>query len=81
MLFQELRDLNKLVFCYNVSGVSEAAHFWHPHMFMDGHWAVVIDFAHIPSLSKMWPILEYCQAHSLKAFWGEMNSHVALFLQ
>lgn len=81
MLFKELRELNKLVFCYNVSGVSEAAVFWHPHMFKDGYWAVTINFGHIPMLSKMWPILEYCEVHSLLAFWGEMNGSVALFLQ
>lgn len=81
MLFQELRELKKLLDKYNERIAGEKAEFWFPHMFLDGHWAVTIVFNQNPTLYDMSEILANCYYHNLKAFFGELNGDIALFIQ
>lgn len=81
MLFQELRELKKMLVKYNERIVGEKAEFWFPHMFSDGMWSVTIVFGKCPTLRDMSEILASCYYHNLQAFFGEMNGDIALFIQ
>lgn len=81
MLFQELRELKKLLVKYNEHIAGEKAEFWFPHMYSDGMWSVTIVFGSVPELRDMSEILANCYYHNLRAFFGEMNGDIALFVQ
>lgn len=81
MLFQELRELKKLLDKYNEHIAGEKAEFWFPHMFADGKWSVTIVFNKNPMVSDMAKILASCNYHNLHAFFGHLNEDIALFIQ
>lgn len=81
MLFQELRELKKLVDQYNQKVVGKKAEFFNPHMFRDGRWSVAIIFSENPDLADMWAIVDNCFYHIHNAFWGVINGKITLFVQ
>ena len=81
MLFQELRELEKLLDKYNERIAGEKAEFWFPHMYSDGKWSVTIVFNQNPILYEMSEMLASCYYHNLYAFFGQLNGDIALFIQ
>lgn len=81
MLFQELRELKKIVDKSNNHAHGEKTQFFNPHMYRDGRWAVAIIFGEVPELSDTWEVLDSCIYHALHAFWGVINGKVTLFIQ
>lgn len=73
--------MKELLDKYNEHVAGEKAEFWFPHMFADGKWSVSIVFGKVPTLYDLWDILNCCYYHNLKAFFGEMNGDIALFIQ
>lgn len=81
MLFQELRELKKLVEKYNRNAYGQKAEFFNPHMFQDGMWAVAIIFGKVPVLYDTWDIIANCYYHGHHAFWGQVQGKITLFVQ
>lgn len=81
MLFDELRELKRLLVKYNERIAGEKAEFWFPHMYADGKWSVTIVFNQNPMLNEMAEILACCYYHNLYAFFGQLNGDIALFVQ
>lgn len=81
MLFQELREVKKLVDKYNQKVVGQKAELFNPHMYRDGRWAVAIIFGENPDLVDMWGVLDSCFYHMNNAFWGVISGKITLFIQ
>lgn len=81
MDFEKLRKLHAIVKALNANKYEPQIEEWFPHMYRDGQWSVTYCFDKNPDLKRMEPILSFCLANDLYAFFGNLNDDIGIFIQ